>query len=525
MARARSPIPAVLADEDEIRRAPEETVRYAQEVKGKAREAGTRQVAPVSWIRLRKGMGRGRDRAGALQLITSATGYSPTEKQADFHLAANGTLCPDRVHKFFCAGIGTGKSHAGVVEDVICVLLNPGTRGLVIAPTYDQVLHVLLPRFLALCEQMERAGYPILKRFYWGQMRAVLTCGGEVFFRSAAKVDNLLGFEFAWIHFDESETVMDPERIWDVLSGRCRMKAHFRQMLATSTPRGLRGIIAKFHHARESAAEQDRAQRRREWVFVRATSYDNPHLPADYLPTLKATLSQRGWDQEVMAKILRPMTAVFPEFSRDRHSLRGIGRDSFIRELITRGLTYDLAYDAGDQFPHVLWVARFAGDVSVVFDEICEDGMTLDRLHKAIVEKCARLKRAPELIVCDRARVDEIRWATQAFPASFVERMRSREEQLVAPGIEVVRNRLDPAIGDPKILVCDYLWDKPPRRGIVNCLANLRYPQRPDGTLLNQPLKDNVHDHGVDALRMHEAKLYGQGGAMQMLTARYAYAA
>lgn len=518
-------IPRVLASRAEVRDTTAQQRAAIKALEEKARESGTRAVAPVSWIEMRNAMGRKRDRVGALQLITAATGYRPTPRQVDIHVAANGAHCPDRVHKFFCAGIGTGKSHAGIVEDMICVLLNPGTRGLIIAPTYDQVLHVLLGRFLALCEQMERAGYPILKRFYWGQMRAVLTCGGEVFFRSAAKVDNLLGFEFAWVHFDECETVMDPERIWDVLSGRARMKAHFRQMLATSTPRGLRGIIAKFHHARESAPEHERQQRRREWVFVRATSYDNPHLPGDYLPTLKATLSQRGWQQEVMAQILRPMTAVFPEFERQRHALRGITRDAFIREMIARGLTYDLAYDAGDQFPHVLWIARFAGDVSVVFDEICEDGLTLDRLHKQIVEKCARLKRAPELIVCDRARVDEIRWATQAFPATFVERMRSREEQLVAPGIEVVRNRLDPAIGDPKILVCDYLWDKPPRRGIVNCLANLRYPQRPDGTLLNQPLKDNVHDHGVDALRMHEAKLYGQGGAMQMLTARYAYAA
>jgi len=170
-------------------------------------------------------------------------------------------------------------------------------------------------------------------------------------------------------------------------------------------------------------------------------------------------------------------------------------------------------------------VARFAGDVSVVFDEICDDGLTLDRLHKLIHDKCLRLKRAPELIVCDRARVDEIRWAMQQFPASYVERMKARDEQLVAPGVEVVRNLLDPAIGDPKLLLCDYLWDKPARRGIVNCFANLRYPQRPDGTLMNQPLKDNIHDHGIDAVRMLLVKRFGQGGAMQMLTARYAYAA
>lgn len=521
MKRGPQLLPESIATRDERLKADDKTIEQATRVKAFA--GGFKgAVSSASWTEARAAMGLRHDRKAALQVISAATGYQPHPKQLALHLQGAGIR---RVHKFFCAGIGTGKSHAGVVEDMICTLLLPGTRGLVIAPTYDQVLFVLLPTFLAVCEQMERAGFPILKRFRWSQMRAEIIGGGEVFFRSANKVDNLLGFQFSWVHFDESETVADPERVWDVLSGRVRQNAPFRQMLATSTPRGLRGIIAKFHRAREDCADDEREAKRREWVFVRATTFDNPYLPEDYIPTLRATYSKRAWDQEVMAKILRPATAVFPEFSRDRHSLPNITSDAFIRELIARGISYDLAYDAGDQFPHVLWIARFANNTSVIFDEVCDDGMTLDRLHKLISDKCARLKRPPEMIVCDRARKDEIQWAFHTFPSSVVERMRSKDEQLVNPGIEVVRNRLDPYAGDPKIRVLDYLWDKPPRRGIVNCLANLRYPQRIDGTLMNSPLKDNVHDHGVDALRMHEVKLYGEGGAMQMLTARYAHAA
>lgn len=515
--RRRNLLPDVLATDAQRTRATDRDIAKAVALKALA---GTlRGISTVGWTEARDRMGKRHDRHAALQIVTSATGYAPHQKQVALHIQG---VDVDRVHKFFCAGIGTGKSHAGMVEDLICAVLNPGARGLVIAPTYDQVLHVLLPRFITLCEQMERAGYPILKRFRWSQMRAELVCGGEVFFRSASKVDNLLSFEFAWIHFDECETVIDPERVWDVLSGRCRQTANFRQMLATSTPRGLRGIVSKFHRARESGLEEDRANRLKSWVFVRATSFDNPHLPADYLPSLRATLSSRAWDQEVLAKILRPMTAVFPEFSRECHSLRGISHETFIRELITRGLSYDIAYDAGDQFPHVLWIARFSSDVSVVFDEICDDGLTVDRLHRTITERCQRLKRAPEFIVCDRARRDEIQWCMQAFPASHVERMRTHAEQLVSPGLEVIRNRLDPVQGDPKILFADYLWEGAPRRGIVKCMTNLRYPQRPDGTLLSAPLKDNVHDHGVDALRMHQSKLYGQHGVMSMMTARYA---
>jgi hypothetical protein len=56
-------------------------------------------------------------------------------------------------------------------------------------------------------------------------------------------------------------------------------------------------------------------------------------------------------------------------------------------------------------------------------------------------------------------------------------------------------------------------------------MQNLRYQQRPDGTLTTIIIKDNIHDHGADALRMQQVKRYGSGGMMQMLTARYGHAA
>lgn len=463
-----------------------------------------------SWPELRNALGAAQDRRAALQLFGAATGYQPLVPQKRLHLFSY----PDRIDKFFCAGIGTGKSHAGIVEDILCAMMNPGGCGLIVAPTYDQALHVLLPRFLHWCELLDKAGYPLLKKFRWSQMRAELVCGGEVYFRSVAKVDNLLGFEFSWIHFDESETVANPERIWEALSGRCRQQAHFRQMLGTSTPRGLRGVIGLFHRARESySTPEERDQVRRRYAFVRATTLDNPHLPEDYLAGLKSTLSKRAWQQEVMAEILRPATAVFDEFSRARHQL-------ICKRHEWTGASYDLAYDAGDQWPHVLWVANANGR-SVIFDELCEDGWTLDRLHQEIVARCQRLGRMPEMIVCDRAVKREIQWAFETFPMSRVERMHTRHEQSVTEGVELVRNRLDPIEGDPQIRVASYLFDSPPRRGIVPCLTNYRYPQRIDGTLAPSPMKDNVHDHGIDALRMQQTKRYGEEYRLSRMVARY----
>ena len=188
-------IPGPLASKRERDKADEKTVEQAVRVKAQAKALSVGQkVSTRSWLDLRDHIGRTQNRAFALQLVSSATGYKPFPKQLKFHLAGD---AGQRISKFLCCGIGFGKSLCAMVEDVIVALCNPGTRALVVAPTYDQALHVLLPIFLRICEQMELAGFPILRKFRWSQMRAELVCGGEFFFRSSSKVDNLLGFEFA----------------------------------------------------------------------------------------------------------------------------------------------------------------------------------------------------------------------------------------------------------------------------------------------------------------------------------------
>lgn len=467
-------------------------------------------------------LGKTYDRQRALQIIMAATGYTPLPKQLKLHLAG-GRL--KRCNKFFCGGIGTGKSHSAVVDDVIAALCNPGTRGLIVAPTYDQVLHVLLPHFLAICEAMERAGFPILKRFRWSQMRAELICGGEVFFRSISKVDNLLGFEFAWWHFDESETVANPARVWDQLSGRLRQRANFRQSIATSTPRGLRGVIAKFQAAREDYKDpSEKAGRREEFFFVRATTLENPHLPPDYIDNLRRTLSKAAWEQEVMAKILRPEAAVYGEFERARHEFRVRSRAEFIERMRATGATYDLAYDFGPNYSHVLWVARLPG-VDVVFDELCDDAITTDRLHDEIAKRCLALGRPPEWIVCDRAVKRERAWAQEAFSQSTVMIMDSRAEQSILAGISIVKNQLDPMVGEPRLKFAGYLWDRMPRRAIVRCMTNYSYGHHANGTLTSVPHKDNTHDHGADALRMLLMKRYGDDYRFLVVQRNYAHAA
>ena len=124
-------------------------------------------------------------------------------------------------------------------------------------------------------------------------------------------------------------------------------------------------------------------------------------------------------------------------------------------------------------------------------------------------------------IVCDRAVKREIQWCLEQFPKSQVHRMNSRLEQSVAEGIELVRDQLDPVERSPMLLFARHLAKTDERRGIVACVQNYRYKQDMFGVITNIPHKDNVFDHGCDALRMHQVMVHSRHSTAYMLSRKH----
>lgn len=454
-----------------------------------------------SWRELRDYLAT--DRWELLKFFCAVADYEPLEHLVDFHLAA-----PDDpklvVHKLALGGVGGGKTHCSMAEMGQMVVANPGGWFLIAAPTYDQAINVLKPHWDAIVDKFEKRGYPLQSRWDNQLQMAVLTCGGRIFLRTYGKVGNLLGFEFTGASLTEIDTISRPLRVWDAIKGRIRRPGgNWRQIMADTTPRGMQGVTEVFDRNREEAkliADPElRETRLRQWYWTRALGRDNRHLPEDYLPSLRASYSARQWRQEVEAEILQPESQVWPEFSRDTHA---------VEWTFDPQLPWDLAYDAGDQFPHVLWVQRTPW-FDVVFDELCPDQWPIDKLHSDILARSLALRRPPQFGIGDRAVKAELSWMMEAFPKTTIRRMNTRQEQSVNEGIELVRARLDPLDGPPRIVVSSRLFVNPPRRGIVKCLANYRFKMRAEGTLTNEPWKDNVHDHGCDALRMHAVAVWG----------------
>lgn len=466
-------------------------------------------------------MGRSRDRASALAILEQA-GYEPFPWQERFHLADG--PADGQTHKNAVCGLAAGKTKAGACEALILAILNPGINGIVCAPTYDQLQGAILPHFDALFAALAAAGTPLLRKFHRTAMYFELWCGARIYLRSAGKIDNIRGFEFGWGWVDESEAIPNIEEVWDVILGRIRIRCNVRQLFASSTPRGLRGVVLMFVRARqEIAASGGGPAELREWYTIRATSYDNPTVPPGWAEAKRKTYGNRRFREEVLAEVLKPQTAVWPEIEEARHVIEWGFFDARIRKHLPFDprLPYDLAYDAGDSFPHVLWIQRTNDGTCIVFDEYCEDGDPPSKLHALIEARCEALGRAPENAVLDRARTDEIRWARRAFPSTHVLKCDTWAEQSVQSGIRSVSDRLDPVVGRPRILFAKHLVPSRSRRGIWNCVREYKYKRRADGTISNDPWKDNIHDHGCDALRMHQVKLFGTGPTVEVVRRRY----
>ncbi len=450
------------------------------------------------WLTARRILSANRDRAACLDILEEC-GYEPFPWQRRFHLA--GTDRDVRSQKLAICGLGAGKSHLFVEEAAILAMLNPGKWGVISAPTYDQLTNVLLPRWQHVCDRLATRGYPISRKYHRTSAIDELWCGGRVFFRSMGKIDHLRSFEFAWAGMDEIEIMHHSADIWNTVAGRVRENANVAQVFGTSTPRGLRGVVELFAQNRDAHRDSNPAKLR-EWYWVRATSMDNPRLPSGYVESLRHTYSTRRWNEEVLAQILRPETGIWSsDVDAVRHVARGFA--------LPRSASYDIACDWGDQFPHVLWIARAPDGTCVVFDEYCDDGLPPGKLHDLIMSRCAAIGYAPENAVGDRAIPSELAWLSHAFPRTQVHRMRTKEQQSVSMGIELVRDRLDPIGGAPKLYVAERLVPSRSRRGIWNCLRNYRFRSSAAGGITNDPFKDNVHDHGADALRMHQVALFG----------------
>lgn len=245
--------------------------------------------------------------------------YAPTPRQKAFHDCA-------AAWRWYCAGYGSGKTTAAVVEALqAAVVTHPGYVGLVAAPTYKLLFQAW---FAEWRQWVPQALWRLVRGGPLGEHLLVQTeTGGKpstILLRSTDNPWSSEGINAAWALFDEATRETD-RSAFDVIASRVRRGYPGRQLsiVLTGPPATRRHWSAlEFGTGPGLDVPGDGLQwgtRRR--AVVRARTRDNPYLPRDYEAALRSRPgASRAWARQWLdAEFGAADGQVYEMFSRDTH--------------------------------------------------------------------------------------------------------------------------------------------------------------------------------------------------------------
>jgi phage terminase large subunit-like protein len=137
----------------------------------------------------------------------------------------------------FVAGVGAGKTHAGVGKALIYAVRHPGSLGMVTAPTYGMLMDATFRKFQ---EIVPREAYS----WHVGEKRIQMINGSEILWRSTDDPEHLRGPTLDWAHMDEADR--SPLEAFNILMERLRPYEKTKQLWITTTPRGFNWVYHTF---------------------------------------------------------------------------------------------------------------------------------------------------------------------------------------------------------------------------------------------------------------------------------------
>jgi len=200
--------------------------------------------------------------------------------QADF-------LSSDEKFVLLSAGVGGGKTFSGAHFVIQESITDPEPLGLISANTYNQLINATLQ---SLFQELDRLDL----NYDYNQNKKLLVIEGARWLTySMENYDMVRGVEVGRIWNDETRDL--DYQAFLMLKGRLRdkrakkLKARF-----TSTPLGFNYLYDYFVGDKKTSEHR----------IIKASSYDNPYLPAGYIESMRASYDEKTFKQEVMGEFL-----------------------------------------------------------------------------------------------------------------------------------------------------------------------------------------------------------------------------
>jgi len=113
--------------------------------------------------------------------------YSPHAAQLPFHADRYRVL-----HRAIIAGTGSGKTEAGVFEDISWCIENPGIVGYAFEPSYPMVKRILIPKLERFLGSPIESN-PLVRRFNRGDLRIDWWTGSSLWLGSLDRPESAEG--------------------------------------------------------------------------------------------------------------------------------------------------------------------------------------------------------------------------------------------------------------------------------------------------------------------------------------------
>jgi len=416
--------------------------------------------------------------------------YQALPSQAKFHQC-------NAPYKAYIGGFGSGKTLCGAVEAFLTALKYPGTYGIVTrwsyreleATSFKTLLDIIPPSFI--------------EKQYKNQCLVVLKNGSQIQGFNLQNHKRLTSLNLSWFWIDEVTEI--PEDSFLQLQGRMRGKPP-RCGWVTGNPNGRDWVYKAFVE-----------QSRKDYAFFHAKTYENTHLPQDYVDNLRKYYPAE-WVERFMEGSFDAFEGqIFNEFSTTQHVIHP--NDTFP---IPQEWPRYRGIDLGIFHPTCcLWAAMAPSDDLFIYD-------CYYQRNKLVSEHAAEINRRSgndlfEWTVIDPSanRRDSITGATIKDEYRKLGINTIDGNNSILDGISRIKEllRVDPShphpvsgrMGSPRLHIMpgtcsELIWE----------LSQYKWKdQRPDSTAKEKEEPVDRHNHAIDPLRyiaMQNPRSHDVGG-------------
>jgi hypothetical protein len=410
----------------------------------------------------------------------------PNEAQRQFH-----HVMKKKPLSLFSGGVGSGKTTCVLgFESAWLCWANPNCAGMLIAHDWNSLWNVVLPAFLRFLPPNALISHNK------SESKLIIKGGRTVYYTTANNPDSVEGKNVSWLAGDEIRYW--PYQTYKNAIARMRdARGHFCRGIFASTP-AMGGWMQD---------EFVRGKQNRGIVFC-STQMNAHNLADGFMDMLKESYSERLYETYVLGKFKHVAGGVFEEFDPAKHLAPR-------SDLFVPGVPVHVAQDFGINHPAVIFFQHLP---------YCPVHGTTDCIHvldELMPDQCSTRNIIPHIwgwfsehdacevgnVYCDpagRNRSEQEGYTSiylmegAGFNCIFDTDPAVRH---IPNGVSLINSKLTPYKGESTIYLASEMQDGS-HRGLFRAFLNTVYPTTKDGRIKSDnPLKDGVFDHAMDAFR------------------------